>query len=83
MTVHITIIEKERNIPIPFLLVELKNINTMDIYIDDTDNRGVADFDIPDGKYLIRLRHQGYRPYTRTTYLSRNSILKIILQRAY
>lgn len=51
---------------------------------DYTDSEGIADFDtIVDGKYIVKIRHPNYRPYTEKMFISRNSLINIKLQRAY
>jgi hypothetical protein len=75
------VVDRDKDTPIPFVLVRLESPDLS--VVDDTDMYGVADFNIPEGKYQIKIRHNNYRPYTEKMYLTRNHILEIRLHRAY
>lgn len=70
-----------RREPLQNIMVHL--ISSSRRYSDDTDANGWAEFhNIPDDKYIIKIRASGYRPYTEKQYISRNSIIEIVLNKA-
>ena len=84
MTVKIQVIENDTNIPIGHALVELIGKEKDITKSGYTNNSGWIEFsNIEDGKYIVKIRHADYRPFTRTRYLSRNSMLEIKLDKGY
>lgn len=74
--------EKGTNQPIPFVWVYLQS--EMQPYQKTTDNKGWAYFkNLPDGTYVIKIRSPDHRPYTKKSFISRNSIIELELEKAY
>lgn len=82
MAVQIQVLDKATRKPVENVLVRIESGQLSET--DYTNSAGVAEFDtITDGKYIVKIRHPNYRPYTEKMFISRNSIINIKLQRAY
>lgn len=82
MVLRIIVKEKITKIPIPFVYVTLTAGAKK--FIDDTNMNGVAEFSgVPDGDYIVKIRHADYRPYTEKMFISQNSIINIKMQKAF
>ena len=82
MGVKVIVREKftRKGIPLVSVRIESGGFSSADC----TNNMGMAEFDdIPDGKYVMKIRHKDYRPYTEKMFISRNSIINIKLHKAF
>lgn len=80
--VKFRLIEKTSNRPIPFVWIYLQS--EAQPYQETTDANGWARFpNLPDGDYIVKVRSPDHRPYTKKSFISRNSIIEIPLERAY
>lgn len=82
MGVKIYVRDKTTREPVRNALVRVESGSLSES--DYTELKGLAEFDtITDGKYIVKVRHSDYRPYTEKMFISRNSLITIKLQRAY
>ena len=74
--------EKPSNLPIQATWIYLQSETQP--YQETTNDKGWAYFkNLPDGTYKIKIRSPDHRPYIKKSYISRNSIIEIPLEKAY
>lgn len=74
MVVKIILREKYGNKGIKNAEVRLERPERL--YADYTDSKGLVEFSyVPDGKYVVKIRHADFQPFTEKKYISENSII--------